>query len=150
MVPSTTRDVSSPYRALCEELCADQGRYVEQALELVAEASNLTPQQELGIREAVRHRMMMDQRQWTADDLEHEIECLQDEANALGRFPAFVGARGLSELLGVSESAVRMMKKRGKLPAPDEVIDGTYSAWSRSTIKGWVKEIQTYAAATRV
>ena len=147
MVPSTTPDVSSPYRALCEELCADQGQYVEQALELVVEASNLTPQQELGIREAVRHRMMASYRHWTADELEAEIGYLQAEVDSLGTFPSFVGMRGIAELFGVAEVTVRMWKKRGKLPPPDEIIDGTMHAWARGTVKAWAKEIQAYAAA---
>ena len=75
------------------------------------------------------------------------LPTLREEWGSVAGMPSFVGMRGIAELFGVAEVTVRMWKKRGKLPPPDEIVDQTMHCWSRATVKAWAKEIQAYARA---
>ena len=117
---------------------------IDDALALVRDQTNATEAEWARVEDAVRARLqarcqtmvIIDQ------DLADTLDRLQAEADSIGRMPAFVGMRGIAELFGVGESAVRMWRKRGKLPPPDEIVDQTMHVWARSTIKEWAKAIK--------
>ena len=118
-------------------------------LDIVRGQTNATDEEWARVEDAIAVRLTANCQQVLVldSDLADMLPMLREEWGSVAGFPSFVGSRGVAELFGVAEVTTRMWKKRGKMPPPDEIIDGTYSAWSRGTIKKWVKEIQAYAAA---
>lgn len=47
-----------------------------------------------------------------------------------------VGIRGVADLIGLQASTVYVMRSVGKLPVPDEMIDGK-PLWLPATIREW-------------
>ena len=118
-------------------------------LDLVRSQTNATDEEWARVEDAIAVRLTANCQQVLVldSDLADMLPMLREEWGSVAGLPSFVGMRGIAELFGVAEVTVRMWKKRGKLPPPDEIIDGTMHAWARGTVKAWAKEIQAYAAA---
>ncbi len=48
-----------------------------------------------------------------------------------------IGIAGIARLIGLTPGTVKLMRAQGKLPAPDEVVDGRTILWRSSTILEW-------------
>ena len=122
-------------------------------LDLVRSQTNATDEEWARVEDAIAVRLAV---RLTANcqsvlvvdqDLADMLPTLREEWGSIAGMPAFVGMRGIAQLFGVAPVTSRMWRTRGKLPPPDEIVDGTMHLWARSTIKQWVKEIQAYASA---
>lgn len=102
-----------------------------EAIAAIAAQTNMTAEEWQRVEQAVANRLLAYGK--TAPDI--------DLANAK-TLPAFMGMAGIGRLFGVAESTCRVWNHRGKLPSPDEIIDGTHKVWARSTIKEWIAEIK--------
>jgi hypothetical protein len=125
-------------------------RELDDVLELVRAQSNLNDREWLDLCENVRARFgHADQLVLIASgdlaDLEREVDELTEELGDMPRIHAFVGVKGLAELLDVTPNLVRQWKSRDKLPTPTEVIDDHTPCWDRATVRRWTDELREMA-----